>query len=78
MKVETIYCDLCGYRFSGREHWEAVPASVRFLLGSPPRQGWESAAYDHVCPTCVGAIKLAFFEAVDDRRALKSSKEASE
>lgn len=67
MKTEIINCDICGYQFSGKENWDAVPCQVSLNLGVP-RQVYESTTYQHVCYHCVNVVKDAFNSAVAMRR----------
>lgn len=68
MKTEIITCDICGYKFTGHESWEATPASVSFILQSPPRQVGESVRYEHVCWDCIKEITTRFHDAIKKRK----------
>ena len=66
MKTEIITCDICGYKFSGKESWEGAPVSCSFTL-SPPRQRYEGYSFEHVCWYCVKLLKRAVKDAVEAR-----------
>ena len=66
MKTVIITCDICGYKFSGKESWESAPVSCSFNL-SHPRKSSESLAFEHLCWVCVEQLKAKIDEAREAR-----------
>lgn len=71
MKIENIFCDICGYKFKKDEYWSSQPCQVHLILQSPPRQQYEGSTWEHLCFDCVESIKLAV-EEVRANRAIKN------
>lgn len=71
MKIENIFCDICGYKFKKDEYWSLQPCRVRLILESPPRQRDESSTWEHLCFDCVESIKLAV-EEVGTKQGIKN------
>lgn len=72
MKTETIWCDICGYKFPADGyygiHWNEAPASLDFNFQSPPHQIYESRHFDHVCYKCSKELKIAIYRTITERK----------